>query len=160
QLLAQSRAPDLLDPDAPPPLRESTIEMRRKILRQLAAARVNRRTPPHEIQGIADLVRPAQLRDALTFFVEREGCKMQTIINRAIIGRSIARRFLTLPGTELAELDKICRGIHRKLCKAIRPGLTDQNKKRLAQFLNANNVEALHNLPLRLSAQAKRGPIR
>lgn len=122
QHLARCLAPDPLDPDAPAPLRASTIVTRRKLLRQLAAARVNRGTPPGEIRSLADIVRPAQLRDALTFFLEREGCKLATLMNRAVVARSIARHTLRLPDAELAELDQICTEISTVGCANSRQG--------------------------------------
>jgi hypothetical protein len=69
--LAQSLTPDPLDPDAPAPVRPTTVQNRRQMLRQLSAARVRRGTPALEIRGLGDLVTPAALQDALRFFVDR-----------------------------------------------------------------------------------------
>jgi hypothetical protein len=84
--LAQSLAPDPLDEDAPEPVRASTIVFRRQILRELASARVNRGTPPADIQRIGDLVRPDALKDALRFFIDRAGNDFpRRIMARAIL---------------------------------------------------------------------------
>ena len=40
---------------------------------QLASALVHRGRDPGELQGLADLVRPENLREALRFFLERAG---------------------------------------------------------------------------------------
>jgi integrase len=158
--LAQSLAPDPLDPDAPPPVRPATIVSRRQMLRQLAAARVNRGTPAAEIQGLGDLVRPAALRDALLFFIDRgENALPAHVAWKAFLARSIARDFLKLPNSELAELDRICKPINRRLREHTKRGLTEKNRRRLAQFLDDRRVVALRDLPQRLQAQAKRRPV-
>jgi integrase len=158
--LAQSLAPDLLDPDAPAPVRASTVETRKQRLHELASARVNRGTPPTEIRGLADLVRPEALRDALRFFVERAGNNVQRhIMTKAVLARSVARNFLKLPDTELTELDRICKPIVRRLREHSQRGLTEQNKRRLMQFRDEKNVEALLNLPLQLHSRAKSLPV-
>jgi integrase len=157
--LTQSLAPDPLDPDAPPPVRISTIVTRRQLLRDLASARVNRGTPVVEIRGLADLVRPEALRDALYFFIARYDNKLpRRIMAMAILARSIARNFLKLPEFELVELDRICKPLSRRLHANLQRGLTAKNRRRLLQFLDHKNTATLLNLPLRLHARAKRSP--
>lgn len=158
--LAQSLAPDPLDPDAPPSVRPATIVSRRQMLRQLAAARVNRGTPATEIQDLGDLVRPAALRDALLFFIDRgENALPAHVAWKAFLARSIARHFLKLPDSELAELDRICKPINRKPRQHTKRGLTEKNRRRLAQFLDDRRVVTLRDLPQRLQAQAMRCPV-
>jgi hypothetical protein len=116
--LAQSLAPDPLDPDAPPAVRPSTIVTRRQRLREMAYGRVARGTPASDLLGLGDIVRPAALLDSLRFFVDRAGNTLpRHVIEKAILGRSIARNFLKLSAAELAELDRICMPIRRQLAK-------------------------------------------
>jgi integrase len=129
-------------------------------LHDLAAARVTRGTPPAEIRGLGDLVRPDALKDALRFFLERAGNELRShVMAKAILARSIARNFLKLPDPELAELDRICKPIRRRLRENSQRGLTEKNKRRLTQFRDVKKLQALLDLPLRLHTQAKRSPL-
>jgi integrase len=155
--LAQSLAPDPLDPNAPIPVRPSTAMLRKQLLRELASARVKRGTPAAEITGLGDLVRPAALKDALRFFLDRTGNNLTGhIMKKALLARSIARTFLRLPDAELSELDLICKPIRRCLRESFRSGLTEKNTRRLTQFRDQKNLEALLDLPQQLHSQARR----
>jgi len=104
------------------------------------------------------LVRPAELRDALAFFVERAGNTLpRHVLQKVTVARSIARKHPKLTASEVADIDRIYKHLYRKL--PTRPGLTVRNRTRLAQFLDDNNVQALRNLPLQLRDEAKRSPV-
>jgi hypothetical protein len=155
--LAQCRSPDPLDPYALAPVKPSTVVTREKILRELAAARVVRGTPAAKIGDLGDLIRPAALLDSLRFFIDRAGNTVpRRVLHKAILARSIARNFLRLAEAEILELDSICKLINRRFAKHTKMGLTEQNQRRLTQFLDDKNVDALRDLPHRLHAQGKR----
>src|SRR4029078_585557 len=68
---------------------------------------------------------------------------------------AIARHHLKLPPEEIERLRNI-----KRILKVDRPGLTDKNKQRLAQFDDPHNVELLMLLPRRLVDRAERSKIK
>ena len=61
--------PDLFDPDAPSPVRQSTIDHRDRMIRRFAAAAVKQGECANELVGLWALITPDRVKKALTFFV-------------------------------------------------------------------------------------------
>ena len=134
------------------PLRPVSVRNVRATIRQFASALVARGRPIEEITSLATLVEFDAYKDGLRFFLERNDDSPPTWLSgMAATLLAIARHHLKLPPEEIERL----RNIKRRL-KVDRPGLTDKNKQRLAQFDDPHNVELLMLLPRRLVDRAER----
>ena len=71
------------------PVRASTVARRKLQVLQLASALVRRGRDPGELHGLADLVTPENLREALRFFLERAGNRSTRQIH-ALAGAALA----------------------------------------------------------------------
>lgn len=149
--LARLRGDDLFDLLAPTmPLRPATLVGLRFRLRQLYTPVAAGAVATVEPQSLADLVTPATLRAILEYWLDRNGGTPRVTIHTiARVGLAIARRWVRLPEAELETL----RGFERRL----RPkthGMTEENRRRLAQFEDPRNLHRLLTLPARLMARA------
>ncbi len=134
------------------PLRPISIRNVRATIRQFASAVVAGGRPIEEITSLATLVELGSYKDGLRFFLKRNGSSPPTWLSgMAAALLAIARYHVKLPPEKIEQL----RNIKRSL-KVDRPGLTDKNKERLAQFEDPYNLELLMLLPRRLVDRAER----
>ena len=134
------------------PLRPVSLRNIRATIRQFASALVARGRPIEEITSLATLVEFETYKDGLRFFLERNASSPPTWLSGvAATLLAIARHHLKLPHEEIERLRNI-----KSCLKVDRPGLTDKNKQRLAQFDDPYNIELLMLLPRRLVDRAER----
>jgi integrase len=151
--LAHSGSGDELDEDYVRPVKPSTVQVRRRQLRQLATALVGAGTPIEELVDLAALVRPENARKALREQRDRHGKITASLGNKTWLLCVIARYWVKDP-ERAAELRDLAKQLNVK-----QKGMTPRNKRRLRQFdLNAN-VQALLRLPATVLANAEREQI-
>ena len=144
--------PDPFDPDAPAPVKPSTIEQRNRMIRRLATAVVLQGEDAEKLDGLSPLITPERVKKALTFFIDRNDDKPSAQAHEmARLAVTIARHFLKLDEEEIREL----RGWARKL-QPKRRGLTKKNEDRLRQFRDERVLRGLFTLPDRILAHELR----
>ena len=67
--------PDPFDPDAPAPVRQTTIHQRDRMIRRLATAVVLQGARVEDLDGLRALITPERVKKALRFFLDRNGGK-------------------------------------------------------------------------------------
>jgi hypothetical protein len=72
-MLEAAISPDLLSPTSRRPIKAISARSRLTLLHRFASALVLRGRDPFTLRGIADLVEPETVREALRFFLERNG---------------------------------------------------------------------------------------
>ena len=146
--------PDPFDPDAPPPVRQSTIDERDRKVRRLATAVVRQGVPAEELTGLRALFTPERVKLALTFFLERNGGETSTQARlMAELSVTVAKHRLKLDDEEVREIKGWAKRLHRP-----QKDLTRKNKERLRQFRNRKVLRALYTLPERILARESRKP--
>ena len=144
--------PDPFDPNAPAPVRHSTIEQRERMIRRLATAVVKQGERAEDLDGLRALLTPSRVKKALTFFLDRNGGKPSVQAHEmAWLAITIARHWLKLDEEEIREL----RGWAQKL-QPKRRGLTKKNEDRLRQFRDKKVLRALFKLPDKILAEELR----
>ena len=144
--------PDPFDPDAPAPVKPSTIEQRNRMIRRLASAVVLQGEDAEQLDGLGALITPERVKKALTFFIDRNDDKPSVQAHEmAWLAITIARHWLKLDEDEIREL----RGWARKL-QPKRRGLTKKNEDRLRQFRDKKVLRALFTLPDKILAEELR----
>ena len=138
---------DPLDDRGPPrPVRPATAKHRRFQTRQLVSALARR---GHGIAGLcalADLVEIETAREALRFFLDRNGGKTSSqIYGLASVICAIAEHWVEVNGEHLDRLKRI----KGNLAYTVQ-GLTPRNRRRLLQFADHRNLVALLGLPHRI----------
>lgn len=135
--------PDRFDPDAPPPVRQSTIDQRDRMVRRLAAAVVKQGVRSEELDGLRALFTPRRVKKALTFFLERNSGEPSTQTHEmARLAVTIARHWLKLPEDEIWELKGWAKSLRRQ-----QKGMSRKNEERLRQFREEKVLRALFTLP-------------
>ena len=146
--------PDPFDPDAPPAVRQSTIDQRDRMVRRLATAVVKQGVPVDELTGLRVLLAPRRVKLALTFFLDRNDGETSTQVDEmARLTVTIARHWLKLDEDELREL----RGWAKRLRRQPK-GLSRKNEERLRQFHDDEVLRNLFTLPDRILAGERRRP--
>ena len=149
-----SLRPDPFDPDAPAPVRQSTIDQRDRMVRRLATAVVRQGVPAEALDGMGALFTPERVKLALSFFLDRnDGETSPQAHEMARLAVTIARHWLKLDEDELREL----RGWAKKL-RWEQKGLSRKNEERLRQFRDDKVLRALFTLPDRILAGERRKP--
>lgn len=130
RFLYQSVNQDVFADDDTPPIRPSTIDMRRKQLLQLGTALILAGVPAASITGLAALVAPENAKLALRYFRERPGGKASQYLHQhAALLKTIALHWVKAP---TADVD-ILRGYASRV--AIRQtGMVEKNRARMRQF--------------------------
>jgi hypothetical protein len=136
------------------PVRASTVERREWQIRSFASALVLRGRDPETLTSLADLVRIENFTEGLRFFFDRSGKKRTAFIRElACILTAIARHHVEFDKVRLDPMAAINRRLDVDRC-----GLTEQNRTRLRQFDDPDNVVALLCLPEKLMRIAARNP--
>ena len=135
-------------------MRASTAVQRDRQLRRLIGAEVQRGVNPDDLHSLADVIQPDRLKEGLRFMHERcsngSHVQLRDIHSLALV---IASRWAELPRDRFEEIKKLGRGL-----KNARGGMTEKNRKRLAQFCDDGNVGQLLLLPEKLVRAARKGP--
>ena len=125
--------------DYAPPVRPSTVVMRRKQILQIATAAVRSGLPVEQVTGLAVLVQPDIARQALRFFLKRAGDKATKYLHQqAILLKTIARHWA---GASREHIDVLAGYAHNLAVK--KTGMTEKNRDRLRQFDSVENVADL-----------------
>lgn len=142
--LAVLSGEDLLAEETPiRPVKTSTVEVRRYLVRAFASALVHRGHDPASLKTLADLVEVETVKDGLRFFLERnKGVTSSHIFKIACMLKGISRHWVKVDEAHLGKLKTIC----RKLDSSKR-GMTEKNRSRLRQFDHPNNVLTLLEYP-------------
>jgi integrase len=146
-------AQDELDDDYFKPSAPSTIELRRRQLRQLSSALVHIGFPLDQLTTLSVLVEPENAKRALKWMRQRGGDKKtKTVAQLAWALAMVARHWVgnEAHSVQLLEWAKNLSGKPQ--------GMTARNRDRLRQFDHKSNVLELLNLPARIVAQAQRTP--
>ena len=148
---------DVMDEDGPPkPMRPTTIEGYRYLIRSSASSAVAEGIEPSSITRLADLVKLPVYKAALQGQWKRTGRKASTYLSKsAAVLISIGRYWVRLPETEL----KVLRDAARKVEPAKRRGLTQKNLDRLRPFDNPKTALAMLNLPFAIRKDVERGKL-
>jgi integrase len=137
-----------------PPLRLITLRARRLHALTLASALVHRGRDPAAITGLADLVEPAALREALRFVLARSGGQPTPYLHQlATTALTIARHWV---GVTQAQ-EQALRTLARRCDPGAPPGLTAKNRTALRRLEDDPAlVEKLLALPERLARGLER----
>ncbi len=122
--------PDPFADDAPPqPVRPATADQRDRMLRRLASAEILSGIDPAELQCLADLVEPENLKRGLQFFLDRnDGEPNKHVSDMLLLALAIARHWASLPEDHIKPIKNWMRKMQT------RPhGMTEKNRERLRQ---------------------------
>ena len=155
--LAQLSGADILSDLDVRPLKASSLRTRRLQLGAYLSGLVLSGEDPEELRTLADVVKIGRVKRGLRFLLNRtEHHSKSQALDTARMLLSVARHWVDAPETQLDEL--------RRLCKRLdddKPGLTFNNRTRLRQFDETDNMARLHDLPALLLTKARRvkGPV-
>jgi integrase len=158
-------SPDPLDVNAHKPLRNATVEGRRRACRALASALVLRGRAAKTIRSISDLVEAEAAKGALRFFLERtENRPSAYLRDLARLLCSLARHWVytrhPARTTEEEEARKVNLKVldgFRKNLEPDRCGMTEKNRSALRHFDDAQMLDRLLALPARIWRDHARG---
>ena len=146
---------DRLADDAPTtPLKASTLRQRREHLRLAASTLALCLGSPDQVEHLATLVAPANMRAILTRYLAATANNQPTTFIRslAITMLAVARHWITAPPEQMAELKRL----NAKL-GSTPTGLTPKNRDLIRRFQDRELLAALLNLPDTLRKQASSG---
>lgn len=135
-------------------MRPTTLEHRRAQIRQVASALVARGRDPATLRGLADLVEPAAVKEALRFFHARAKGRVtgrMQVLAWVLLG--FARHWVKAHPDRIMELQGIARACDPKVA-----GLTAKNRDVLRRFRSAEVKRRLAQLPFTLMAEIKAKP--
>jgi integrase len=137
-----------------PPLRPATLRARRLHALTLASALVHRGRDPATVTGLADLVEPAALREALRFVLARGGGEPTPYLHQlATTALTIARHWVGVPQAQ----EQVLRALARRCDPGAPPGLTAKNRAALRRLEDDPGlVEKLLALPEHLARGLER----
>ena len=142
---------DELDDAYVPPVKASTVAVRRRQLRQLASVLVGSGFPVENVTTLAVLVEPANALAALRFQMARQGgSKTTSLEQQAWLLCTVAKHWVK-NAAHAAEVNKYAERLKLK-----QKGMTPRNRARLRQFDLKANLAALLHLPATVLGRAKR----
>lgn len=150
--LTRSRIQDPFADDYAKPVKPSTVEHRRKQIRQMATALAMSGFKRDSIRSLATLVEPGNAERLLRVLYDRHRERSTYLHQQATLLRTIARHWVRAPAEQVAKVAGFTRNLAVK-----RLFMTDKNRERLRQFDNPANLWALLNLPRRLVADVQGG---
>ena len=143
---------DILEERDFKPLRPASITTLRQELSSYVSALVHRGHDPRTLRSLQDVVAIPVLKSGLRFFLDRTGEHSTALAHRiALRVTSLARHWVKVDPEHLVAL--------RALRKRLDPGhdgMTEQNRSRLRQFDDPDNVRNLVTLPARLAVEVAR----
>jgi integrase len=133
-------------------LRAGTLATRKRQVRLLIGALVQKGVPVEELASLADVVRLDRARLALSFFWERAECEpTRHAAQLADVVLMIARHWVASSPTDIAKLETMARRLRP------RPGgMADRNVGRLRQLEHPGRLMALLTLPARMLEAARK----
>jgi hypothetical protein len=112
------------------PLAPRTVATQKDHLRCTASALVRGGHDPSDIVDLAYLVRPAHVREALTFFLDRNGGQPNSYIGAiAYTLRTVAKYGVVLSDADRKEVERLYKKVAQQ-----RHGMTEKNLARLRQL--------------------------
>ena len=153
--LSWASGADRLADDAPTtPLKASTLRQRREHLRLAASTLALCLGSPDQVEHLATLVAPANMRAILTRYLAATADNQPTTFIRglAITMLAVARHWTKVPPEQMEELKRL----NAKL-GSTPTGLTQKNQDLVRRFQDRELLTALLNLPDTLRKQANSG---
>ena len=133
-------------------MRPDTVKARRGQFTRFAAVLVHAGLPVERIEGLRDLVFPANLELGFRWLLQRSNnVKTPGISNMAVALRVLVRHHTTLSDEERTRAEDLC----SKLILQRTDGLTEKNRKRLMTFNDAGLTDAFLSLAQELWTTAK-----
>jgi integrase len=143
-----------LDEDYVSSVKQSTVNLRRRQLRQLASVLVASGFPIEKLTSLAGLTEPENAKSALRYQRGRQGGETTvSLVQMAWLLCTVARHWVK--DRDHAEALRVIAGRYKLKPK----GMTDRNRSRLRQFDHKPNQDALLHLPATVMSQAKRKPV-
>ena len=130
------------------PQRESTIDLQRKQLRQMASLLVLAGTPVDKVTSLAVLAALPNAKTILEAAHARTGDGSQQLLAFAILLKIIAQHWVHAAPDDVARLST-----YAKRLTPERRGMTEKNRERLHQFDHVDNLHALLDLPRAVFAE-------
>lgn len=142
---------DLLSLDGPiRPVKASTVKKRRDEIRRFASALVQRGVSPEGLRVLSDLVSLEHFTEGLRFYLERNDGNTSSHLHQiAHCMLAVAKHHVRVEGKVLAELKHITARL-----KPEGRGLSEKNRRLMAQFNDHDNLMALMCLPQLLERSA------
>jgi len=142
-----------LDDDYVSSVKPSTVNLRRRQLRQLASVLVASGFPIEKLTSLAVLIEPENAKSALRYQRGRQGGETTvSLVQLAWLLCTVARYWVK--NRDHAEELRVIAGRYKMKPK----GMTDRNRSRLRQFDHKPNQDALLHLPATVMNQVKRKP--
>ena len=154
-LESMSKEADLLSEEGPiKPLRPSSINTYRYVIRQIVAALVHKGWAPEAIDSLNLLVRADNAKAVLQFFLDRNGDKTSSTIHN--IAHVLVLIATTGRRADQATIDKLKR--YRKQLAMRWTGLRPRPRDALRPFVDMANIEKILILPLRIYERLRKKP--
>jgi integrase len=158
-------SPDPLSTEVRRPLRQATVKGRMRACQALASALVHRGRAPETIRSISDLVRIDAAKDALRFFLDRNGQRRSAYLrDYARLLSTLAKHWVYARQPAVTREEEVARDMHlqgldtlRRNLEPDRCGMTDKNRSTLRHFQDGQMVERLLGLPARIWRRHPRG---
>lgn len=146
-LLHQSTEGDILDETAPSkPLRPSSVNTYRYIIRRAVAGLVASGTPIEQIESLRQLVEPGAAKAILKHHLARTGDERNSMV--AGIANVLVRIAITASDLDEASINQL--RTYRSRVMPRQRGLSARPKAALRQFAEPANIERLLVLPIRV----------
>ncbi len=137
------------------PVRGSTVQSHRNLLREAAASFVHADGDPAHLKSLADLVQMDAVKRVLSYLQTRSktetSIQMFRVTSILVI---VAKHWVHAEPDELAKLTRLC-----KRLKPAKSGFSEKNRARLRQFDTDESVAAILNLPQRLANIVRTSPV-
>jgi integrase len=149
--LADMKAEDLFTDSERRPASPDTIAANKKQIFAIASALVEAGHDPQSICSIGDLVQPQAAKAALTVVWKRLGRRKTGYLRAlAVLIVKLGHYWVEVPPEQLAQL----RDLRRSISPKTPITMSENSRRRMLQFGDRANLEALLRLPERLMAEA------
>jgi integrase len=155
EYLAYLAGDDVMEIRSFNPLRPSSIETTRALIRQFASALVRRGHDRNEIKRLSDLLQIETLTKGLRYYTSRPSDSGNRQAHRyLVLLNTMAKRWVQVEPAHANKLKLLLISVGNRGGKR-KPGLTEQNKARLRQFDSDNGemIAALLNAPQRIMSK-------
>ena len=152
RFLANAGNPNPFSKDYAQPVRSSTLEVRRRIVMQLASALAHSGKPSTEIIGLATLVEPMNAEASLQYLSDRLAGRETTHIGaQANLLVMVARHWVKADLECISQLSGFAKNLTSK-----RPQeMTERNRTRLRQFDLPSNLKNLYSLGTKIRKEVE-----
>ncbi len=149
--LANSGNQDVFADDYVPPVKASTVALRRRQLRQMLSMLVASGTPIDAVVSLALLTEPDNAKAALRSQRGRDGGAITTALGQKAWLLVVVARYWVKDGAQAEALREIAKRVSSKP-----KAMTPRNRTRLLQFDLKANLDALLDLPDKVIDEARR----